>query len=116
MNSNLADLGEGEKGIVALLRLPPEQSRTLTRLGLVPGTEVLCLRRLPLGDPAVYRWRGTDLALRRREASRVEMRKQRIVHAVGGGAFDAPCQPNSAAGRAVRGPAPTVLDTGGSVE
>ena len=77
MNIRLADLGEGEKGIVALLRLPPEQSRALTRLGLVPGTEVLCLRRLPLGDPAVYRWRGTDLALRRREASRVEVRSKK---------------------------------------
>ena len=34
---------------------------------------VLCLRRLPLGDPAVYRWRGIDVALRRRDASRVEV-------------------------------------------
>lgn len=73
MNITLADLGEGEKGTVVLLRLPPEQHRTLSRLGLIPGTEVLCLRRLPLGDPAVYRWRGTSIALRRRDASRIEV-------------------------------------------
>ena len=73
MDITLADLGEGEKGIVALLNLPPEQSFTLSRLGLVPGTEVYCIRRLPLGDPTVYRWRGIDVALRRRDASRVEV-------------------------------------------
>ena len=43
------------------------------RLGLVPGTEVRCLRRLPLGDPAVYRWRDIDVALRNRDASRIEV-------------------------------------------
>ena len=73
MNITLADLGVGEKGTVTLLRPPPERSCTLSRLGLTPGTEVTCLRRLPLGDPAVYRWRGIDVALRRRDASRIEV-------------------------------------------
>ena len=49
-------------------------SASLTKMrSQVPGTEVLCLRRLPLGDPTVYRWRGIDVALRRRDASRIEV-------------------------------------------
>jgi ferrous iron transport protein A len=67
----LAELAAGERAIVE--RLPGDLADTLSRLGLVPGTEVYCIRRLPLGDPAVYRWRGIDLALRNREASRIEV-------------------------------------------
>ena len=73
----LADLAAGERAVV--LRLPPTHATTLSRLGLCPGTEVSCLRRLPLGDPAVYRWRGIDVALRNRDASRVEVRKPHPV-------------------------------------
>ena len=67
----LADLSEGECAMIE--RLHNELNQKLSRLGLTPGTEVLCLRRLPLGDPAVYRWRGTSVALRRRDASRIEV-------------------------------------------
>ena len=71
MEITLAHLTPGERGTVAWLRLAPEQSAALSRLGLRPGTEVLCLRRTPLGDPTVYRFRGTDVAIRKREAERV---------------------------------------------
>ena len=67
----LADLAAGERAVV--LSLPQNDACTLSRLGLVPGTEVLCLRRLPLGDPTVYRWRGISVALRNRDASRIEV-------------------------------------------
>ena len=69
----LADLAEGQGGTVIRLGLPPSDAGALTRLGLRPGTEVVCRRRLPLGDPVVYRWRGTDVALRRRDAGCVEV-------------------------------------------
>ena len=69
--TRLADLREGECAMIE--RLPDEMDQTLSRLGLVPGTEVRCLRRLPLGDPAVYRWRDIDVALRNRDASRIEV-------------------------------------------
>ena len=77
MITHLADLSEGECAIIECL--PNELNHALSRLGLTPGTEVLCLRRLPLGDPAVYRWRGTSVALRNRDASRVEVRKPHPV-------------------------------------
>ena len=60
----MKDLLPGEGGIVCTVQLPGEKAAALTRLGLVPGTEVRCLRRSPLGDPAAYEFRSTVLALR----------------------------------------------------
>lgn len=37
--------------------------------GVVPGTELVIDRIAPLGDPITLRVRGTELALRRREAA-----------------------------------------------
>lgn len=67
----LTDLKAGMRGVVRKLELPSEQAGDLLRLGLIPGTEVICLRRCPLGDPTVYRFRGTDAAIRRGEAGRI---------------------------------------------
>ena len=56
-----------EAGQSALLtRQPLTQARRLafTRLGLLPGTEVVCLFRLRWGRAAVYRFCDTVLALR----------------------------------------------------
>ncbi len=71
MEKSLAELRPGQSGIV--MGLPPEREdwAGLARLGLLPGTEIRCLRRCPLGDPTVYRFRGTELALRRRDAGRI---------------------------------------------
>lgn len=70
----LARLKPGERGTVLRLELPPIQAGSLRRLGLCPGTELVCLRRLPLGDPTLYRWRGTDVALRQRDAAHIEVK------------------------------------------
>ena len=94
MVETLAGLRPGE--YAAVLRVPFETANSLNRLGLTPGTEVVCLRRLPLGDPAVYRWRGIEVALRRRDAERIEVEKQdnRICIAVGADAHIGPsCRP-----------------------
>lgn len=45
----------------------------LAELGFVPGTQVELLRRAPLGDPLLFRLRGTEIALRRREARCIEI-------------------------------------------
>ena len=68
---SLSSLRTGERGTVT--RIPPAQARSLSRLGLCPGTEVVCLRHLPLGDPTVYRWRDTSVALRRRDATHIKV-------------------------------------------
>lgn len=77
MKLTLADLREGEGAITE--RIPFALIRSLSRLGLVPGTEVLCLRRLPLGDPTVYRWSGISVALRRRDACRIEVISKKVI-------------------------------------
>jgi ferrous iron transport protein A len=39
----------------------------LTELGFVPGTEVMVLRRAPLGDPIEIELRGYRVCLRRQD-------------------------------------------------
>lgn len=53
--------------------LPPEGARSLYRLGLIPGTEVRCLRRCPFGGPGIYRFRGAIYAIRRVDAAGVRV-------------------------------------------
>lgn len=48
---------------------PDKECRRLQDLGLTPGERVAVARSTPLGDPIVVAIRGTQLALRKREAS-----------------------------------------------
>ncbi|CDD30438.1 putative uncharacterized protein [Firmicutes bacterium CAG:94] len=52
-----------------------ELRRQLRDLGFVPGAQVECLGKSPLGDPAAYRVRGAVVALRRRDAQRIALRR-----------------------------------------
>ncbi len=49
------------------------QGRRLLDVGLVPGTTVTVERRAPAGDPTVFAFRSTRLALRRNGAELVEV-------------------------------------------
>jgi len=66
----LADLDIGDRATV--LRISPAcrglERRRLMDLGIVPGTAIALERRSMTGDPAVYRVRGTMIALRREQA------------------------------------------------
>ena len=48
--------------------------RRLLDLGFIPSTPVRTLRRAPLGDPASYELRGTQICLRESEALRILVR------------------------------------------
>lgn len=61
----LADLREGESGVVDSLELPEDVSLRLMELGFIPGTTVVAGRAAPGGDPRVYRVDGSEIALRR---------------------------------------------------
>ena len=70
----LADLREGESGVVDALKLPEDVALRLMELGFIPGTTVMAGRAAPGGDPRVYRVDGSDIALRRETASHLFLR------------------------------------------
>ena len=61
---NVADLKQGEKGIIANMR-PNSLYLKLLEMGCLPGTEV-CLKLL--GDPLCITVGGHDLSMRKEEA------------------------------------------------
>jgi len=60
----LAELREGESGILQSLDLPEDMAHRLMELGFLPGTTVVAGRSAPGGDPRVYRVDGSEIALR----------------------------------------------------
>jgi Fe2+ transport system protein FeoA len=76
--------------VLTLDRLIPDQTATVVRLisqgadrrrmmdlGILPGTKVEVEMVSPLGDPTAYRVRGAVVALRRDQASAIEIRLDR---------------------------------------
>ncbi len=70
----LAQLKEGESGIIDRLDLPEDVARRLMELGFLPGHVVVPARSAPGGEPRVYRVDGSEVALRRETASRLILR------------------------------------------
>jgi len=71
----LSDLEPGEPAIIETVEAPGPIGRRLLDLGFLPETRVALVRRAPLGDPSVYVLRGSQLCLRRSEASRIRVRR-----------------------------------------
>jgi Fe2+ transport system protein FeoA len=60
----------------AVIRSLPEGQVGLTRLremGLVPGARVEMVRRAPFGEPIEVRVRGSNIAMRNRDAAHIEI-------------------------------------------
>ncbi len=70
---SLWQLAPGHRAWVGELSTQGELRRQLRDLGFVPGAQVECLGKSPLGDPAAYRVRGAVVALRRRDAPRIAL-------------------------------------------
>ena len=70
----LADLQEGEAGVVDTLDLPEDVALRLMELGFIPGTTVVAGRSAPGGDPRVYRVDGSEIALRRETTQHLHLR------------------------------------------
>ncbi|MGM0669677.1 MAG: FeoA family protein [Gemmatimonadota bacterium] len=62
---SLAELPEGETGIVETLELPEDVAQRLMELGFLPGAPVVAGKSAPGGDPQVFRVDGSEIALRR---------------------------------------------------
>ena len=65
----LSDATMSEWHRIESLDGPETECRRLLDLGFTPGEDVAVVRSTPLGDPLVVIVRGTQLALRKREAS-----------------------------------------------
>jgi len=70
---NLAELKQGQRGIVRLVDGMDEVSVRLLEMGLTPGCEVTYVGAAPLGDPLEFEVRGYHLSLRKAEAAKVEI-------------------------------------------
>jgi ferrous iron transport protein A len=70
----LAQLREGEAGVLDRLDLPEDIARRLMELGFLPGHIIVPARSAPGGEPRVYRVDGSEVALRRETASRLILR------------------------------------------
>lgn len=70
----LSELRPGESGIVIEVDSNCPIGRRLLDLGLLPHTPVRALRKAPLGDPAVFEFRGYRLCLRETEAAQIRIK------------------------------------------
>ena len=70
----LAQLPQGQSGILDRLDLPEDIARRLMELGFLPGHSIVPARSAPGGEPRVYRVDGSEVALRRETASRIILR------------------------------------------
>jgi ferrous iron transport protein A len=70
----LAQLPEGEAGVLDHLDLPDDIARRLMELGFLPGHIIVPARSAPGGEPRVYRVDGSEVALRRETASHLILR------------------------------------------
>ncbi|MCS7026938.1 MAG: ferrous iron transport protein A [Bryobacteraceae bacterium] len=70
----LADLLEGQQGVLDCLELPEDLARRLMELGFVPGHVVAAAKSAPGGDPRVFRVDGSEVALRRETARCLRVR------------------------------------------
>jgi ferrous iron transport protein A len=67
----LAEIKVGQRARVVKLLVEGLTRRRLLDLGLLPGTEVIAVIESPLGDPTAYDIRGSLLALRSEDASKI---------------------------------------------
>ena len=67
----LAEVKIGQKARVVGLLVKGSTRRRLLDLGLLPGTEVRAVMKSPLETPIAYDIRGSLLALRSRDSSKI---------------------------------------------
>jgi len=71
MEIRLSELRPGEKGIISRVVGDKDVRRRLLDMGLTKGTEIIVVRKAPLGDPIEFLLKGYNLSLRKRECENV---------------------------------------------
>jgi ferrous iron transport protein A len=76
--ARLCDLSPGETAVIDSL-LASDMRARLVDMGFLENTEVECVGKSPLGDPAAYLVCGAVIALRRADSRAVCVRERRAV-------------------------------------
>ncbi|KWW44998.1 iron transporter FeoA [Vibrio cholerae] len=72
----LSQMQAGERGIIlALDGLSDTVRKKLMVMGVLPNTEVVLIRRAPMGDPLQVEVRGVSIALRENIAENIDVER-----------------------------------------
>lgn len=71
----LSELARGESCEVCALRCEGAIRRRFFDLGIIPGVRIECIGVSPLGDPGAYLVRGKTVAIRKKEARGIDVKK-----------------------------------------
>ena len=69
----LADMKVGASGVVEALAGHGNIQHRLVDMGVVKGTHITVVKVAPLGDPVEIKVKGTELALRKKEAAMISV-------------------------------------------
>ncbi|HWP30852.1 MAG TPA: FeoA family protein [Fimbriimonadales bacterium] len=71
----LSQLSSGERAVILEVRVDGAARRRLLDLGFIPGAEVEVVMLSPWGDPTAYRIKGSQVALREEDASKIFVKR-----------------------------------------
>ncbi len=83
----LADLKEGEKGIITKVKGRGAFRKRIIEMGFVPGKQVIVIKHAPLRDPIEYNVMGYEISLRKSEASLIEVCSGEEIQTTTGSGF-----------------------------
>ena len=69
----LCNMKIGEKGIIKKIEANENIKRRLLDIGLINGTEVVCVLKSPFKDPTAYLIRGAIIAIRKEDCNKIEV-------------------------------------------
>lgn len=69
----LCDMKIGEKGIIKKIEANENIKRRLLDIGLINGTEIVCVLKSPFKDPTAYLIRGAIIAIRKEDCNKIEV-------------------------------------------
>jgi len=72
-NLSLADLPAGSAGRITSVEVGGLLRRRIMDLGMLPGTQVRCVRKAPWGDPVALQVRGSIIALRAEDLRKIKI-------------------------------------------
>lgn len=75
MENTLSNLKKGEICKIKNIIAKDQIKQRLYDIGMIPGTAVKCLQKSMFGDPIAYLIRGTVIALRKQNSSKIFVTK-----------------------------------------